>query len=64
MKVNLQGAIGVMDALRAVGEQLGSPQIYLFTSTDYVTCFNGSLAHAVRAQTASAWLRFPDRKAA
>jgi nucleoside-diphosphate-sugar epimerase len=42
MKVNLQGAIGVMDALRAVGEKLGGPQIYLFTSTDYVTAYNAT----------------------
>jgi len=40
MKVNLYGAIGVMDALRAVGEELGTPCIYLFTSTDYVTAYN------------------------
>merc|ERR1719230_1734280 len=40
MKVNLQGAIGVMEALRAVGAQLGCPQVYLFTSTDYVTAYN------------------------
>ena len=40
MKVNLHGAIGVMDALRAVGDKLGGPQIYLFTSTDYVAAYN------------------------
>jgi nucleoside-diphosphate-sugar epimerase len=40
MKVNLYGAIGVMDALRAVGQELGTPCIYLFTSTDYVTAYN------------------------
>merc|ERR1719316_2590826 len=40
MKVNLQGAIGVMEAMRAVGSKLGSPQIYVFTSTDYVACYN------------------------
>jgi len=40
MKVNLQGAIGVMEAMRAVGKQLGSPQIYVFTSTDYVASYN------------------------
>ena len=40
MKVNLHGAIGVMDALRAVGEKLGGPQVYVFTSTDYVAAYN------------------------
>jgi nucleoside-diphosphate-sugar epimerase len=40
MKVNLQGAIGVMEAIRAVSKTLGSPQIYVFTSTDYVACYN------------------------
>lgn len=40
MKVNLQGAITVMEAMRAVSTQLGSPQIYVFTSTDYVACYN------------------------
>lgn len=40
MKVNLHGAIGVMDSLRAVGEQLGGPQVYVFCSTDYVACYN------------------------
>jgi len=42
MKVNLYGAIGVMDALRAVGDKLGTPCIYLFTSTDYVTAYNAT----------------------
>ena len=32
----------IMDALRAVGEKLGGPQIYLFTSTDYVTAYNAT----------------------
>jgi len=40
MKVNLQGAITVMEAMRAVSTQLGSPQIYVFTSTDYVAAYN------------------------
>jgi len=40
MKVNLQGAIGVMEAMRAVGTKLGSPQIYVFTSSDYVAAYN------------------------
>eukprot|EP01065_Artemidia_motanka_P011639 TRINITY_DN1630_c0_g1_i1.p1 TRINITY_DN1630_c0_g1~~TRINITY_DN1630_c0_g1_i1.p1 ORF type:complete len:352 (+),score=139.08 TRINITY_DN1630_c0_g1_i1:66-1121(+) len=40
MKVNLQGAIGVMEEMRAVGKQLGGPQIYLFCSTDYVAAYN------------------------
>jgi len=40
MQVNLQGPIGVMNAIRKLGETLGSPQVYVFVSTDYVTCFN------------------------
>ncbi len=40
MKVNLHGAIGVMEAMRALGTRLGTPQIYLFTSTDYVAAYN------------------------
>lgn len=40
VQVNLHGAIGIMDALRAVGDKLGCPQVYLFTSTDYVACYN------------------------
>lgn len=27
-------------SIRALGAQLGAPQIYLFTSTDYVACYN------------------------
>ncbi len=40
IKVNLHGALGVMDALRAAGEALGGPQVYVFTSTDYVAAYN------------------------
>merc|ERR1719305_1221323 len=29
-----------MEAMRAVGTKLGSPQIYVFTSTDYVAAYN------------------------
>lgn len=42
MKVNLQGAIGVMEAMRSVSSKLGSPQIYVFTSTDYVAAYNAT----------------------
>ena len=31
-----------MEALRAVGEQIGEPQICLFTSTDYVAAYNAA----------------------
>eukprot|EP00756_Hemistasia_phaeocysticola_P043772 Hpha_TRINITY_DN17342_c0_g1::TRINITY_DN17342_c0_g1_i1::g.137867::m.137867 len=40
MKVNLQGAIGVMEEVRALGRVLGRPQVYLFCSTDYVAAYN------------------------
>lgn len=40
MKVNLQGAIGVMEAIRKVSSKLGCPQIYVFCSTDYVASYN------------------------
>lgn len=40
MKVNLQGGIGVMEEVRALGRQLGKPQVYLFCSTDYVAAYN------------------------
>jgi len=43
MKVNLQGTINVMEAVRALKglEQLKNrPQKYVYVSTDYVACFN------------------------
>ena len=42
MKVNLHGSLGIMEAVRSLGERLGTPQIYLFTSTDYVAAFNAA----------------------
>jgi len=40
MKINLYGTINVMEAVRALGPKLGGPQIYVYTSTDYVAAFN------------------------
>lgn len=40
LKVNLYGTLNVMQRVRELGVTLGRPQIYVFTSTDYVTCFN------------------------
>jgi len=40
MEVNLHGSLGIMEAVRAVSAKLGSPQIYVFTSTDYVAAYN------------------------
>ena len=41
MKVNLHGTINVMEAVRALRDQLGGrPQKYVYVSTDYVACFN------------------------
>ena len=40
MKVNVYGTLGVMECVRELGVQLGRPQKYIYTSTDYVTCFN------------------------
>jgi len=40
MKVNLYGTLDVMEEVRALGQELGAPQVYVFTSSDYVTCFN------------------------
>ena len=36
MKINLFGSIAVMDAVRALKDRLGRPQIYVYVSTDYV----------------------------
>eukprot|EP01125_Pyxidicula_operculata_P013346 TRINITY_DN4420_c0_g1_i1.p1 TRINITY_DN4420_c0_g1~~TRINITY_DN4420_c0_g1_i1.p1 ORF type:complete len:311 (+),score=48.18 TRINITY_DN4420_c0_g1_i1:3-935(+) len=40
MKINLFGTINVMDCIRELSARLGSPQIYVYTSTDYVAAFN------------------------
>ncbi|EDQ85749.1 uncharacterized protein MONBRDRAFT_34110 [Monosiga brevicollis MX1] len=40
MKINLFGSINVMEAVRGLTATLGRPQIYVYVSTDYVTCFN------------------------
>jgi len=40
MKVNLFGTLRIMEEIRRIGVELGAPQIYVFTSSDYVTCFN------------------------
>lgn len=40
MKINLYGTLNVMECVRALKEKLGFPQIYVYTSTDYVTSFN------------------------
>ena len=42
MKVNVYGTLGVMECVRELGVQLGRPQKYVYTSTDYVTCFNSA----------------------
>jgi len=40
MKINLFGTLNVMEGVRGVSSKLGSPQIYVYTSTDYVSAFN------------------------
>lgn len=40
MKINLFGTINVMECVREVSKVLGSPQIYIYVSTDYVAAFN------------------------
>lgn len=40
MKINLYGTLKVMEQIRALGKKLGGPQVYVYTSSDYVTCFN------------------------
>lgn len=40
MKVNVYGTLGVLECVRELSAQLGSPQKYIYTSTDYTTCFN------------------------
>eukprot|EP01123_Difflugia_compressa_P004212 TRINITY_DN15578_c0_g1_i1.p1 TRINITY_DN15578_c0_g1~~TRINITY_DN15578_c0_g1_i1.p1 ORF type:complete len:349 (-),score=64.99 TRINITY_DN15578_c0_g1_i1:95-1141(-) len=39
MKINLFGTINVMEQVRALAPILGGPQIYVYTSTDYVSAF-------------------------
>jgi len=40
MKVNVYGTLNVIEQVRKLGNKLGSPQVYVYTSSDYVTCFN------------------------
>jgi len=40
MKINLHGTLNVMECVRALKAKLGSPQIYVYTSTDYVAAYN------------------------
>jgi len=40
MKINLFGTLKVIEQIRALGKKLGAPQVYIYTSTDYVTMFN------------------------
>ena len=34
------GTLNVMERVRKVGEAAGTPQTYVYASTDYVACFN------------------------
>jgi len=40
MKINLYGTLNVIEMVRALKEKLGSPQIYVYSSTDYVSAYN------------------------
>jgi len=40
MKINLFGTINVMECVRELKSKLGKPQIYVYTSTDYVAAYN------------------------
>jgi len=40
MKINLYGTLNVIECIRALKDKLGGPQIYVYSSTDYVACFN------------------------
>jgi len=40
MKINLYGTLNVMENVRALKDQLGGPQIYVYSSTDYVAAYN------------------------
>eukprot|EP00055_Hartaetosiga_balthica_P006735 m.21851 g.21851 ORF g.21851 m.21851 type:complete len:347 (+) comp5394_c0_seq1:14-1054(+) len=40
MKINLFGTINVMECVREISTKMGSPQVYVYVSTDYVACFN------------------------
>jgi hypothetical protein len=52
MKINLFGTINVMECVREVSTQLGSPQIYVYVSTDYVAAFNEyNRAHPVTEES-------------
>eukprot|EP00036_Acanthoecidae_sp_10tr_P009353 CAMPEP_0182926068 /NCGR_PEP_ID=MMETSP0105_2-20130417/10809_1 /TAXON_ID=81532 ORGANISM="Acanthoeca-like sp., Strain 10tr" /NCGR_SAMPLE_ID=MMETSP0105_2 /ASSEMBLY_ACC=CAM_ASM_000205 /LENGTH=345 /DNA_ID=CAMNT_0025063941 /DNA_START=13 /DNA_END=1050 /DNA_ORIENTATION=+ len=52
MKVNLYGTLNVMERMREVSTELGSPQIYSYVSTDYVACYNEfNKTHAVTEES-------------
>jgi len=40
MKINLYGTLNVMENVRALKQKLGAPQIYVYSSTDYVAAYN------------------------
>jgi len=40
MKINTWGTLNIMERIRNLTNFLQEPQIYVFTSTDYVACFN------------------------
>jgi len=40
MKINLYGTLNVMEGVRALKQKLGAPQIYVYSSTDYVAAYN------------------------
>jgi len=40
MKINLFGTLNVMEAVRSLSPKLGGPQIYVYSSTDYVSAYN------------------------
>jgi len=40
MKINTWGTLNVMERMRNLTNFLSKPQVYVFTSTDYVACFN------------------------
>ena len=40
MEINVHGTFNVMDRMREVSTRMGSPQQYIYVSTDYVNCFN------------------------
>ncbi|GAB5360818.1 hypothetical protein AAMO2058_000659900 [Amorphochlora amoebiformis] len=40
LRVNLLAPMDILEHMRAISNNLDSPQTYVFTSTDYVTCYN------------------------